>query len=139
MPGSKTISERLRERANSASGPRSLVNRAAFLAIREEVADAIRDGWSVRRIWELLQEDREIAVGYVRFTQLVRQYIHAPARTVRRPNGEPALSNSADARRASAAAQDRSPPVEKAPVTPPKGGIGQTFTVKPTPNKEDLI
>lgn len=76
----KSLSERIAERAQrkqkkGRGGP----NRAAFLAIRGEIAKALDDGWPIKEVWETLVEEGAIKFGYDAFLGYVKKLIQAPA------------------------------------------------------------
>jgi len=136
----KSISERLAERALTGRTRRSLRNRAAFLAVRDDVLQALADGWSMQQIWEMLSEEGRIAFGYDWFRILVREANPKPERRAPLPSPRavvPPQPNPVDAKASTAAPVpiiDRT----EAPARP-KQGIGATFVVSPTPSKKDLI
>ncbi|EJD6669369.1 TraK family protein [Providencia rettgeri] len=56
----------------------------AFLAVKEDVKSALDAGYSMKTIWEYMQETGRIATRYETFTLHVKRYIkNAPARQVR--------------------------------------------------------
>jgi len=74
----KSLSERIYQREKYR--PKSLSkirdkNRIAFLAIQEEVSDALDVGWSMKAIWNTLHEEGKIEMTYETFTVYVRRYI----------------------------------------------------------------
>lgn len=84
------------------SSRRSGRARAAVIALREEIAQAIADGWAVKAIWQTLRADGSVTVGYEAFwrqvSELVRRQPSAsPAPKV--PVAEPRAPASPDARR----------------------------------------
>lgn len=64
----------------------------AFLAVKEDVKSALDAGYSMKTIWEYMQETGRIATRYETFTLHVKRYIkNAPARQA----SPPATSESA--------------------------------------------
>lgn len=91
----KSLSERIAERAQrkqkkGRGGP----NRAAFLAIRGEIAKALDDGWPVKEVWETLAEEGAIKFGYDAFLGYVKKLILTPApKTERAKQAAPASAS----------------------------------------------
>ena len=51
------------------------INRAAFLALREEIIVAINDGWKIIQIWKTLHNQGRISFTYPTFTIYVNKLI----------------------------------------------------------------
>ncbi|MDR8093137.1 hypothetical protein KPB05_37405 [Burkholderia gladioli] len=76
----KSLSERIAERARTQKAPgRGGKNRATFLALRQDIAKALADGWSARAVWETLKEEGKIDFSYDPFTKYVKQLIEQPS------------------------------------------------------------
>jgi len=74
----KSISERIYQREKDRPKSRAKSrnkNRIAFLAVQEEVLEALDVGWSVKAIWNTLHEEGKIEMTYETFTVYVRRYI----------------------------------------------------------------
>lgn len=71
----KGLSERISERMKSKKPSISGTNRAAFLAVKEDVIQALDDGWPVKTIWETLAEEGKIPFGYDAFINYVNRLI----------------------------------------------------------------
>jgi len=71
----KNLSARIAERAAKKKRSRNAQNRAAFLAVRSEVMQALDDGWPVKTIWETLHEEKKIAFSYQAFRGYVNRLI----------------------------------------------------------------
>ena len=56
----KSLSERITARMVKKKPSRSAQNRAAFLALRVDIKQALDDGWPVKSIWETLHEEGKI-------------------------------------------------------------------------------
>jgi hypothetical protein len=52
-------------------------NRAAFLAVRDDVREAINDGWPVIAIWGTLYEEGKVSFSYETFRMYVNRLIRA--------------------------------------------------------------
>jgi hypothetical protein len=102
------------------------MNRAAFLALRNEVKQALDDGWPIKEIWETLHEEGSIAFSYTVFCRYVKRLIVRPrqemgivtAPKTRKREPDPERSNSIDK---NSTAEIR------------------RFTWNPIPNEEDLF
>ncbi|PTN09682.1 TraK family protein [Nitrosomonas aestuarii] len=69
-----TLSERLS--MNQARNPsRSNLHLPAFLALKEEIRQAINDGWTKHQIWSTLYEENKLVCSYVWFLNLCRRYV----------------------------------------------------------------
>jgi predicted transcriptional regulator len=71
----KTLSERIAERVLLTDEGRNARNRASFLMVRTEVAEALEVGYSMLAIWETLQEEGRVNFGYQAFRRYVGQLI----------------------------------------------------------------
>lgn len=58
------------------------INRAAFLALRPDIKDAMADGWNVMSIWETLRDEGKVSFGYEAFRKYVNRLILLPVTTV---------------------------------------------------------
>lgn len=107
----KTLDERIAERINQQPQTRKASGRVAFLALKDEIAQAVQSGWPVKEIWQTLHDEGRIAVGYHAFNLYVNKYIREPAG-------------------AGAAA---TPPKEPAPT------LSVGFRINAQPKKEDIV
>lgn len=115
----KTLSERIAERVGrEPSGSAASRNRSAFLALRDDIEQAARDGWSLLAIWKILHEEKRITFTYQAFRRYFRKLIdNAPSATRRKaPKVE--------------ASQLKQAPVLARP---------KAFTFNATPSKEQLL
>jgi hypothetical protein len=130
----KSLSARIAERIARKKPAGNVRNRAAFLALRGEVKQAIDDGWPVKTIWETLHDEERVAFSYQAFRGYVNRLILSPP-----ANGEVApASVVADQSRQAAsrlAPQSAWAPAEWKPEKPTATG----FTFNRTPKKEDLL
>ena len=69
----KSLSARIAQR--QAQGARNGKNKAAFLAVRDQVRKALDDGWSMFAIWETLHDERKILTSYESFRRQVKRLI----------------------------------------------------------------
>ena len=130
----KSLSARIAERIARKKPAGNVRNRAAFLALRDEVKQAIDDGWPVKTIWETLHDEGKVAFSYQAFRGYVNRLILSPS-----ANGEVALAPVvADQSRQAAprsVPQSARTPAEWQPEKPTATG----FTFNRTPKKEDLL
>ena len=117
-----SLSGRIAERAKKQRASKRERNRAVVLALRQEIHQAMADGWPVATIWRTLHEEKKVDFSY----QAFRLYVN---KLVRKQTG----------------ASIGPLPVLRKPVsstktsTPSRTGTGGGFTFDPTPKKEDLI
>jgi hypothetical protein len=71
----RSLSARIAERAARGIPSRSAKNRAAFLAVCDDVKQALADGWPRKAIWETLHEEGKIAFSYQAFRTYVNRLI----------------------------------------------------------------
>lgn len=71
----KSLSERIAERARDKEviSPRS--NRAAVLALRSDIQQAINDGWSVLAIYQTLHDEGQVTFSYQAFRRYVNRLL----------------------------------------------------------------
>jgi hypothetical protein len=71
----KSLSERIAERARDKEviSPRS--NRAAVLALRSDIQQAINDGWSVLAIYQTLRDEGQVTFSYQAFRRYVNRLL----------------------------------------------------------------
>ena len=133
---SEQLAEWVRQRTRSARHDRNLV---AFLGVKEDVREALDQGWPVKTIWAHMVEQKRIGFGYDTFLIYVKRHV--------RPAAEPAIKRRTEGSRA--------PPV--APANPPASGSAKSraqcppvqvqpgqdqlpgFTFNAAPNREELI
>ncbi|MGX6643280.1 TraK family protein [Legionella pneumophila] len=52
-------------------------NKVAFLAMREEISEALEKGWSITIIWETLRDEGSFTVTYNTFRLYVLRYLNS--------------------------------------------------------------
>ena len=72
---SPILSERIADRVVKKKPSRNAQNRAAFLALRQDIQEALADGWPVKTIWETLHEEGKVTFGYQAFRGYVNRLI----------------------------------------------------------------
>lgn len=107
-----SLSERVSKREQNKPGHKNK-HLPAFLSLKDEINQALADGWSMYQIWSTLRTEQKLGCSYVWFRNLCQKHIHETS-----PQ------------------QNRSAKPVKTPA-----GIAQedNFTFSPTINKEDLI
>ena len=129
----KSLSARIAERVARKKPAGNVRNRAAFLALRGEVKQAIDDGWPVKTIWETLHGEGKVDFSYQAFRGYVNRLILSPP-----ASGEATPLVVADQSRQAAprsVPQSARTPAEWQPEKPTATG----FTFNRTPKKEDLL
>ena len=125
------LAEWIRQRTQSA---RHEKNRVAFLSVKDDVREAIEQGWPVKTIWTHMVEQKRIGFGYDTFLVYVKRHVRpaaepAVARKSKVPHPPPLTragphsDGSAESRTPNAPAQDQLP----------------GFTFNAAPNREELI
>ena len=129
----KSLSARIAERIARKKPAGNVRNRAAFLALRDEVKQAIDDGWPVKTIWEALHDEEKVTFSYQAFRGYVNRLILSPP-----ASGEATPLVVADQSRQ--AARKSAPPSAKQPSEwKPEKPAATGFTFNRTPKKEDLL
>ncbi len=112
--------------------PRRKETLAAFLAVRQDVEEAIAAGYALKTIWEHMHETGRVSFRYETFLRHVRRHItNAPPERPKLP--APVKSE------VQAKGGDESKP--KALTEPKKSGVSSVgrFNFDPTPKKEELL
>lgn len=137
----KSLSERIAERAKKKKQPgRAGKNRAAFLAVRDEVRQSLDDGWPVKDVWETLYDEGAIAFRYDAFIGYVKKLIRQPATVapsipvVQEAPARPAIP----AKTPMAIPKPTLKPATRDPVVTKPSTPG-SFSFDSTPRKEDLL
>jgi hypothetical protein len=123
----KSLSERIAERAKRKKPSRNAQNRAAFLAVRADVKQALDDGWPVKSIWETLHEEGKVTFSYQAFRGYVNRLILAVKADATSPASEPAKPGE-DIKPKAAASSTKQKPAQMS-----------GFTFQPNPDKKDLL
>lgn len=110
----KDLSARIAERVKKQRISSRDQNRAVFLALRQEIAQAMQDGWSVMTIWRTLKDEGKITFSYQAFRLYVNKLVH--------PSAPP-----------------RSPSTQSGPSGTGQPQKSSGFTFNPVPNLEELI
>jgi hypothetical protein len=69
----KTLSERIQLKMEKRQ--LSSLNKVSFLAIRDEIADALSKGFSIISVWETLQAEGKVTSTYNTFRLNVKKHI----------------------------------------------------------------
>jgi hypothetical protein len=128
--------EWVRQRTQSA---RHEKNRVAFLGVKEDVREALEQGWPVKTIWAHMVAQKRVGFGYDTFLTYVKRHVRAAAEpaaahTARRC-GTPPLAPVGLAPSGSVANKAPQAPMQVQPVQDQLPG----FTFNAAPNREDLI
>jgi hypothetical protein len=132
------LAEWVRQRTESARHDRNLV---AFLGVKEDVREALDQGWPVKTIWAHMVDQKRIGFGYDTFLIYVRRHVRTaaepvPAAAASRTKG-PRAPRLVRGDPPPGAAESRTPrvPVQAPPVRDQLPG----FTFNAAPNREELI
>jgi hypothetical protein len=129
------LAEWVRQRTQSARHDK---NRVAFLGVKEDVREALDQGWPIKTVWAHMTEQQRIGFGYDTFLVYVKRYVRpaaeSAARRTRWPRAAPLTPEDLPPR--SPTESDTSPvPV----LAPPVQGRLPGFTFNAAPNREELI
>ncbi|CZO82918.1 MULTISPECIES: TraK family protein [Legionella] len=72
-----SLSERIAAKQINRKCSDKSVNKAAFLALKKDIASALADGWSIKLVWETLVEEGKISFSYKTFCGYVARLIAA--------------------------------------------------------------
>ncbi|MGV7209333.1 TraK family protein [Oxalobacteraceae bacterium A2-2] len=128
----KSYPQELAEWVQGRPAARHARNHVAFLAVRDDVQQALDAGYARKTIWSNLVEGGRIDFGYDIFLRYVRLLCVRP---------EKARKGASLTFRQTAGKQGVPPqPMRQADRTPPtKDGSLPGFVFNPAPNKEELI
>ncbi|KTD04010.1 TraK [Legionella geestiana] len=70
-----SLSERIAAKQVERKVSDKSVNKAAFLALKQDIAAALADGWSIKLVWETLVEEGKISFSYKTFCGYVARLI----------------------------------------------------------------
>ncbi|NIA56978.1 TraK family protein [Massilia sp. TW-1] len=129
------LAEWVRQRARSA---RHEKNRVAFLGVKEDVKEALEQGWPVKTIWTHMVEQKRIAFSYDAFLVYVKRHVRpAEPAFVRKTQGPRALLVTPAGQRPPGSIESRASQasVHAQPVQDQLSG----FTFNAAPNREELI
>src|SRR5947199_340404 len=87
----KSLSDRLAKRDLTKNKSKVTKNKVAFLALRNDINEAIHAGWAIKTIWEILSEEGKISFSYKTFRTYVSRLILAEKST--QPSSSSSNSN----------------------------------------------
>ena len=129
---SELLGDWVQQRESATKRDKNLV---AFLAVRDDVREALDAGYAVKTIWANLHEHKRVAFGYHTFLRYVKRHMGSPlmepaASAIAQSGARPATEQG---RQAPASAGKSLKPMAKAPdaVT--------GFTFNSAPDEKDLI
>ncbi|MFZ1852929.1 MAG: TraK family protein [Nitrosomonas sp.] len=67
------LSKRLIEIAGNEKKVNRRFNLAAFIILKPQIDKAIKDGWSIKFIWETLSQDKKVSCSYRTFLLMVKK------------------------------------------------------------------
>lgn len=74
----KRLSQRIADNAVKENQKNSKLNLASFIILRDEIEEAMNDGWSIRYIWKVLVKEEKITFGYQTFLNYINKYKNSP-------------------------------------------------------------
>lgn len=89
---SESLSKRVAQFMQTRPARRSGQARAAVIALREQIGQALADGWSVKAVWQTLRAEGSVQVGYHAFRRCVAELVLKQA-----PDRKPAPGAAASA------------------------------------------
>lgn len=98
-------------------------NKVEFLALREDISEALEKGWSVTAIWETLRDEGSFTASYNTFRLYILKYL----------NGQKPGYSQKDA------IEQRPKRLVETHVKKIKAASMPSFTLNPKPNLEDLF
>jgi hypothetical protein len=121
---SEQLAEWVKQRPQRARRDKNLV---AFLAVKDDVAEAMDQGWPAKTIWAHMREQARLAFSYDTFLNYLKRYLRQPVD--RLPTATPAPR------------PIRGPPGPGSGREPPPHAHDPLagFTFNAAPNKEELI
>src|SRR5687768_6533878 len=77
---SESLTKRVAQFMQTRPARRSGKARAAVIALREQIREALDDGWSVKAIWQTLRAEGSVQVGYHAFRRYVAELVPQQSR-----------------------------------------------------------
>lgn len=75
----KSLSERIAARIQQQSSASTAArNRSVFISLREDIQQAVTDGWSLLAIWQVLFDEQRVTFTYQAFRRYARQLVDNP-------------------------------------------------------------
>lgn len=72
---SERIAARIQQQTDASTAAR---NRSVFISLREDIQQAVTDGWSLLAIWQVLFDEQRVTFTYQAFRRYARQLIDSP-------------------------------------------------------------
>jgi hypothetical protein len=124
----KSYSEQLAEWIKCRPSTKRAKNVVAFLAVRDDVKEALEEGYAVKTVWAHMYESKRVGFGYDTFLNYVNRHL-------RRPEEQPAIAENNALRLPAAINKVRQREASnKATASAPA-----SFTFNAAPNKEELL
>jgi hypothetical protein len=101
-------------------------NRVVFLALREDIKDAMKDGWALKQIYRTLHSQKNIAFSYQTFVNYANELILKPKQSL-------VISSQETSNKTPEQTAHTNEPITK------KSHELPGFTFNPIAKKEDLI
>ncbi|HAT9529895.1 TPA: conjugal transfer protein TraK [Legionella pneumophila subsp. pneumophila] len=111
------ISQQSQQRTNARK------NKVAFLAMREDISEALEKGWSITVIWETLRDEGSFTATYNTFRLYVLKYL----------NGQKPVYSQKESVAVRTINPVENQSIKKRDISKP------SFTYSPIPNLKDLL
>ncbi|MFO9238269.1 TraK family protein [Legionella pneumophila serogroup 1] len=119
----KSLTENIMTSKQNQQRTNARKNKVGFLAMREDISDALEKGWAMAVIWETLWDEGSFSATYNTFRLYVLKYL----------NGQkPGYSLNATIEKSAKILAENNAKMKKSATIP-------SFTFNPIPNPEDLV
>lgn len=78
----KPLSERIADRLNKKKETSGAGNKAVFLALKNDIEEAIEAGWSLKQIFQTLTDEQKITFTYETFRKYANKIIHKEKKSI---------------------------------------------------------
>lgn len=119
----KSLTENIMTSKQSQQRTNARKNKVAFLAMREDISEALEKGWSITVIWETLRDEGSFIATYNTFRLYVLKYL----------NGQKSGYSQKDADDQQSKGLDINQDIEKKPTAIP------SFIFNPIHNLKELL
>ncbi len=117
--------------------PRQESAAVAFLAVKENVVEALAAGYALTTIWEHMHESGLIKSGYETFRKHVRRYIQSPRTEAKTTPGTSPPNTVKSQRKTTDVTSKQKPQADRMLAT--ENDVMKGFRFSPVPNKEELF
>jgi len=108
-------------------------NRSAFLALRDDIKEAMTDGWALKQIYRTLHTQQKITCSYQTFVNYANELILKPKQVSKTTTSPSLVNQDTKQEKPQIANRNNTETTIKKPLALPG------FIFNPIANKEDLI